>query len=165
MFDEEEFNILQTGVQDMITALHNAATNSQDIIEHPPFAPIQEIATGRRGHPRKEINRNILETSLHLRGVTDIAPVLECSSRTVRRRALEHGLVEPCPPVYITYDDPDTGECVRLYRSSTAAMSTLSDEELDVILAHILEIFPAFGRRMIAGHLRYMGHQVPRARI
>lgn len=36
---------------------------------------------------------------------------------------------------------------------------------MDAILSHILEIFPAFGRRMIAGHLRYMGHQVPRARI
>lgn len=96
----------------MITALQDAATNSQDIIEHPPLIPIQEISTGHRGRPRKEIDRDILETSLHLCGVTDIAPVFGCSSRTVRRRALEHGLVDPCPPVYITYEDPDTGEHV-----------------------------------------------------
>jgi hypothetical protein len=30
---------------------------------------------------------------------------------------------------------------------------------------HILEIFPTFGRRMIAGHLRQLGHRVPTSRI
>ncbi|KAF9050909.1 hypothetical protein BDP27DRAFT_668555 [Rhodocollybia butyracea] len=44
-------------------------------------------------------------------------------------------------------------------------MSTLSDDELDAVIGHILEVFPAFGRRMIAGHLRHLGHSVPRARI
>ncbi|KAJ3924143.1 MAG: hypothetical protein NXY57DRAFT_866981, partial [Lentinula lateritia] len=71
----------------------------------------------------------------------------------------------PCPPVYIIYEDPDSGEHVRFYRSSTAAMSDLTDHELDMILRHILEIFPAFGRRMITGHLRFLGHHIPRARI
>jgi hypothetical protein len=33
------------------------------------------------------------------------------------------------------------------------------------MIAAILERFPAFGRRMIAGSLRYQGHRIPRERI
>ncbi|KAL0562729.1 hypothetical protein V5O48_019352, partial [Marasmius crinis-equi] len=39
------------------------------------------------------------------------------------------------------------------------------NDELDTILGHILEIFPAFGRRMILGHLKHLGHHVPRERV
>lgn len=149
----------------MLSALAEATVQSEDIVEHAAFEPVQTVRSGRRGRPRKEIDPHLLESSLRLRGVTHIAPVFGCSSRTVRRRALEYGLVEPCPPVYIIYEDPDSGEHVRFYRSSTAAMSDLTDHELDMILRHILEIFPAFGRRMITGHLRFLGHHIPRARI
>lgn len=102
-----------------------------------------------------------------LRGVTGLAPIFDCSGRTVRRRALEYGLAQPSPPVYIEYEDEETGQWVRLYNpepiSDTA--DTLSDEALDGVLRHILKIFPAFGRRMITGHLRFLGHQIPRERL
>lgn len=149
----------------MISALDDVSAQSADIVEHPPILPIQISHSGRRGRPRKEIDPAILATSLQYRGPTHIAPVFGCSARTIRRRALEQGLVEPCPPVYLTYEDPESGETVRFYSSSTAPMSTLSDEELDTVIQHILEVFPAFGQQMISGHLRHLGHIVPRERI
>ena len=106
-----------------------------------------------------------MEGALELRGPTHLGPIFDCSSRTVRRRALEAGLVQPCPPVYVTYEDPDSGQSLRFYRSSTAPMSQLTDQELDIIMHHILEIFPSFGRRMITGQIREMGHHVSRERI
>jgi hypothetical protein len=36
---------------------------------------------------------------------------------------------------------------------------------LDAVVAHILEIFPTFGRRMIKGHLMYLGHRVSTHRV
>lgn len=149
----------------MLVALADAATHSEDIVEHAPISVAETIHTGRRGRPRKYIDPTILEASLQYCGPTHLAPVFGCSSRTVRRRTLENGLAEPCPPVYVTYEDPDTGELLRFYQSSTSPMSTLSDDELDTIIWHILEVFPAFGRQMIAGHLRHLGHTVPRSRI
>lgn len=102
---------------------------------------------------------------MELRGNSALGSVFSVSSRTVRRRALEYGLAEPGPPVCVTYEDPDTGEILRFYRSSTTPMSTLTDPELDEIMRHILEMFPDFGRRMIQGHLESLGHRVPRERL
>jgi hypothetical protein len=48
--------------------------------------------------------------------------------------------------------DPD-GLVTRIYRSSTRAASDIDDEELDRIMASILQVFPSLGRRMIDGHL------------
>ena len=44
-------------------------------------------------------------------------------------------------------------------------MSDLSDDALDGIVRQIIENFPSFGRRMLNGHLRYLGHRVPRSRL
>jgi len=124
------------------------------------------VHAGRPGRPRVHIDAEILDTSLEYRGPTGLAPVFDCSSRTVRRRALERGLVDPCPPVYVEYEDETTGERVRLYRRSDLPSSpSLDDDNLDAIMAQILEIFPAFGRRMINGHLVHLGHTIPRERI
>ncbi|KAF9066190.1 hypothetical protein BDP27DRAFT_1546373 [Rhodocollybia butyracea] len=98
LFDPLEYNTINTGVQNMATALEEASAKSEDITEHTPLAPVEVIHTGQRGRPRKNIDRELLETSLRLRGPTHIAPVFDCSSRTIRRRALEHGLVEVIRP-------------------------------------------------------------------
>ncbi|KAF9016217.1 hypothetical protein BDP27DRAFT_1378770 [Rhodocollybia butyracea] len=97
LFDQDELTTMQTSIQNMLSALEDVAKRSQDIIEHAPIVPVELSRSGRRGRPRKEINSNILETGLQLRGVTHLAPVFDCSPRTIRRRALEHGLVQPSP--------------------------------------------------------------------
>lgn len=68
--------------------------------------------------------------------------------------------------MYVEYEDEETGQRVRLYRRSDIDTSQeLDDASLDSIVTQILEIFPAFGRRMIGGHLLHLGHLVPREQI
>ncbi|KAL0563180.1 hypothetical protein V5O48_018895, partial [Marasmius crinis-equi] len=110
LFDEDEFNMIVTSITGMIQALDEAQEISRDIIEHKPVVPTRVVHTGNRGRPRKELDPLVLQTGLNYRGPTHLAPVFDCSSRTVRRRALEYGMAEPCPPVYVIYEDPETGE-------------------------------------------------------
>jgi hypothetical protein len=90
--------------------------------------------------------------------------VFGVSARTVRRHTLELGLVEPGAPVYVDYEGED-GTITRFYTSSTAPTSALSDADLDEIMQQILQHFPFFGRRMIQGHFRHLGHRVTRSCI
>ncbi|KAG6848987.1 hypothetical protein H0H93_012214 [Arthromyces matolae] len=165
LFTSNELHDLNEGLTNMCDALNHAATTSGDSGNAQQVNAVYRVYTGRPGRPRTHIANNILSEALQLRGPTHLGPVFDCSPRTVRRRALEDGLVEPCPPVYISYEDEETGEMLRFYQSSTAPMSQLTDDALDLVMRHILEIFPSFGRRMITGQILEMGHRVSRARI
>jgi len=148
----------------MIEDLNQAKFQSADLPDAQPLQAVRTVYTGRRGRPRIEIDEEILEVSYALRGPTELSDVFGVSSRSVRRRALEQGLVEPGDPVYVDFVDSD-GVVQRFYSSSTSSLSTLSDLELDEIMLQILNNFPSFGRRMIDGHLKHLGHQIPRSRI
>lgn len=64
---------------------------------------------------------NFLATSISLRGPTEIAAIVGCSARTIRRRALEQGLVEPGQPVYVDHINED-GSLTRFWTSSTGGV-------------------------------------------
>jgi hypothetical protein len=135
---------------------------SSDAPDGPRLIVTHRVATG--GRPRIEIDPQVLQEALNLRGTTHLAALFNCAPRTIRRRALEYGLVEPGAPVYT--DTPRTdGTIVRTYASTSRPVSVLTDEELDTVLTSILEVFPDFGRRMLIGRLKAAGHHVPRARI
>ncbi|KAG2108391.1 uncharacterized protein F5147DRAFT_576953 [Suillus discolor] len=110
------------------------------------------------------IDPEVLAVSYQLQGPTELGEIFGVSARTVRCRALEQKLVQPGEPVYITYVDED-GQAHRVYQSSTGSQSTLSDEELDATVLHILNLFPTFGRRMIDGHLLHLRQHVPRSHV
>ena len=148
----------------MINALDEACHMSLDPPDHSPSPLTSVTHSGRRGRPRIEIDHDLLAVTLPLRGSTHLAPVFGCHPRTVRHRALEHGLAEAGPPVYVEYEDSN-GAILRCYNSSTGPQSQLSDSELDDIVFEILKTFPSFGRRMLDGHIRHLGHRVPRARL
>ena len=148
----------------MIAHLEQAATISSDPPDAPTIETTHIIHTGQRGRPRIEINRDILATALEMRGPALLADVFGTSARTVRRRAIEYGLAEPGPPVFLQYQTED-GSTHCYHTSTTAAMSDLSDEALDAIPRQIIETFPNFGRRMIDGHLKSLGYRVPRSRV
>ena len=154
------------GIASMLQALEAAARESRD---PPPAEEIivsRPIHTGHPGRPRIEINPIFLEVALDLRGPTGIAPVVGTAARTVRRRALEQGLVEPGPPVYVDTPDPNNpGAFIRRYTSSTPVVTTMTDEQLDALVFQALEIFPSFGRRMLDGFFRGIQEHVPRQRI
>lgn len=66
----------------------------------PSLVVAKRECTGRPRRPHVHIEPAFLSEALNLRGPSGVAPVLVCSARTVRRRALEAGLVEPVEPVY-----------------------------------------------------------------
>lgn len=148
----------------MLRLLHTATTRSLD----PPDAPLLTtsylVHTGRPGQPSFYIARDVLAATLQYRGPTHLAPIFNCSSQTIRHIALEYGLVELGPPVYVDYQHED-GEIYHFYTSSTDASSNLTDDELDSLITKIVQHFPNFGRKMIDGHLKHLGHHVPHSHI
>jgi hypothetical protein len=148
----------------MVQDLDQACYQSSDPPDAPTITVCQTTRRGKRGRPRVDIDPTFLAQALDLRGPTHLSPVLHCSSRTIRRRALDHGLVSPGHPVYTDHELPD-GSMARSYTSSTRPMSTITDEQLDEAVAAILEVFPSFGRRMLMGRLKDAGHNVPRSRL
>ena len=159
-----ELSVIQSSIAEMLRHLDEAAIASADPPDMPPPMLTEVVHTGQRGRPRVHIDPDVLEAALSLRGPTELAMVFGCAPRTVRRRALEHCLVEPGEPVYVDYTDED-GNTVRLYTTASRDQSGLTDEQLDAITRQILEVFPVFGWRMIDGHLKYLRHCVPRRRL
>ena len=148
----------------MVEHLDAACHQSQDPILTPHLVVATRTSNGRRGRPKVEISPAFLSQALEVRGPTGIAPVLGCSARTVRRRALEQGLAQPGPPVIQDVPQPD-GTIIRTHTSTTAAVSPLTDDELDGLVSSILEVFPRIGRSLIKGHLNGSGYHVPVERI
>jgi hypothetical protein len=151
----------------MKVQLQQAAEQCPDLPDAPPPTTTYTArVTGRRGRPRKEMHPSLLEASLQHAPKTHLESIYDCSSRTLRRRALEYGLEMPGEPVYVDVVDED-GRQFRVFASKnpTSRLSDISDTELDELVLYIITAFPAFGRRMIDGHLKYMGQRVPRARV
>ncbi|KAK7041382.1 hypothetical protein R3P38DRAFT_3260940 [Favolaschia claudopus] len=107
---------------------------------------------GRRGRPKKQINPAFLQEALSLRGPSGVASVLNCHPRTVRRAALDQGIATPGVPVYPNERLADSTQQRTYTSASRSAPSTLTDAQLDAAIGEILDIFPAFGRNMIAVH-------------
>ncbi|KAG9221975.1 hypothetical protein CCMSSC00406_0009183 [Pleurotus cornucopiae] len=164
LFLAEERGIISSSIEDMVAHLEDASHRSADLADKPFFATTSTVRTGRRGRPRIEIDPGLLAVAFELRGPSHLATTFNVHPRTIRRRVLEQGLAEPGEPVYVDYEQPD-GSIARVYRSSTGAVSAIDDEELDGIVLYILDAFPGFGRRMIDGHLKFLGHHIPRSRI
>lgn len=164
IFDLSEFSTLQTSISSMVEALEDAAHQSADPIDGPSIVVTHRKPQGKRGRPRVEIDPTFLAYATQLRGPSRLAPALNCSARTIRRRMLEQRLVEPGAPVYVDETTED-GEVQRVWTSSTPAVTDISDEELDHEIFAILQVFPRFGRRLIAGHLQSKGIRVIRERI
>ncbi|KAL0564992.1 hypothetical protein V5O48_017044, partial [Marasmius crinis-equi] len=115
------------------------------------------------GRPCVEIDPMLLALSTDLRRNHRLADVYQVNTRTVRRRALEQGLVPAGQPVYIDFEVDDT--VIQLYQSSSGAQTDINDDKLDEVMAEIVVSFPSFGRRLIHGHLKYMGLHIPRSRV
>ncbi|KAJ8096049.1 hypothetical protein PM082_022707 [Marasmius tenuissimus] len=149
----------------MLSALEEAISASEDVMQQEPLQLTHSELSANPGRPRIDVDPAILQASMQYRGFTHLALVFDCSARTLRRRALEYGLADPCPPVYVQYEDPETGELLHFYKSSTGPVLALSNDDLDAIIGQVLQIFPSFGCRMLNGHLLHLGHRVSRHRV
>ena len=149
----------------MVDRLDDACYLSNDPPDASPIPVISQSSNGKRGRPRKNIDSNFLAEAMRIRQPSGIAPVLQCHPRTVRRHALDLGLVEPGQPVFLHRTLADGSHVRARNTAPRRTRSTLTDVELDAAIGQILEIFPAFGRNLIAGRLKASGHEVTRERI
>ncbi|QRV95011.1 integrase core domain protein [Ceratobasidium sp. AG-Ba] len=162
---QEELVASQQSIQNMIHDLDEGCHLSLD--PAPNDATIitaSAMRLGRRGRPRIEINLEVLEYSLNLRGPYRLAPTFGCSARTIRRRALESGISDPGQPVYTRIENLD-GTLNLVYTAPNRIYSEISDEQLLQLVASGLAIFPHFGRRLMDGYLKSLGYTVMRDRI
>lgn len=164
LFEQDELGTMRGSVATMVAALDQACHQSSDAPDGNLPLVISRASTGRRGRPRVHIDATVLREALSYRGPTRLAPIFHCSSRTLRRRALELGISTPGVPVF-TQEASADGTVQRRFAPQPPRVSNLRDNELDTLLADLLQTFPKFGRRMIAGWLQARGHRVPRVRI
>ncbi|KAI0308685.1 hypothetical protein OF83DRAFT_1073141, partial [Amylostereum chailletii] len=162
----EEYLVISSSIGNMIEALNAAATSSSDLPDAPPPVLGQCVSTHARGHPRVNIDpQQFAVLSAGRARNTEIALAYACSSRTIRRRRLQFGLLTPGLPVYDDHIEQD-GSILRTYHSGTASnLSALTDNELDQVILSIYHQFPSFGRRMIDGYLIELEERIPRQRI
>ena len=95
-----------------------------------------------------------------------MALLLNCHPRTVRRRALEQGLVSAGSPVYTTVQNED-GSTSREYhiQGPRSRSSRMTDSQLDDNIRNIMQNFSLHGREMVQGYLLGEGEVVPMPRI
>lgn len=149
----------------MIKDLDDACHRSSDQADGPTLVVATRTRTGKSGRPRLDIDPTFLHSALRLRGPAGLAPVFNCHPRTVRRRALALGLVQPGQPVNHRPVQPELG--MNQEHAAVAPMPppVVDDAILDGMVFDILTVFPTFGRNMLMGHFRYQGHRLPRARV
>ena len=155
----DEYAFFQNKLSGMLKSLDDAKHQSADPPDAPALVVASKIYSGQPGRPRLEIDQNFLQHALQHRGPSGLAEIFNCSRRTIRRRALEYGLVVPGEPVYHEIQT-DTGT-ERVFTSTTGPVASLTDSDLDAKIAEILCTFPSFGHRMLKGRLRAMGYNVP----
>ncbi|KAG8786488.1 hypothetical protein FRC12_016506 [Ceratobasidium sp. 428] len=149
----------------MIADLDHGCTLSLD-----PLGPGEALFTSYvvntpgQGRPRIEFNHDLLAQALELRGTHQLAPAFHCSSRTIRRRALELGLAQPSHPVRQIVATED-GRLQEIYVPPTRNFSDISDNELLDLVAEALVVFPYFGNKLMAGYLKSQNYIIPRDRV
>ena len=162
---DNDFLSLQVSASTMLECLQNAENEATD--PPAPGLPVSRRVKGRVGRPRVEIDKNYLEAALQVRGPHQLANVLGCNPRTIRRRALEYGLADPAPPVFQTTRDPDGTVSQSWFSSSTPARSLIAEDPnaLDDVVGDVLLTFPQMGRQKLDGVLKARGYRIPRERL
>jgi hypothetical protein len=161
----DEYSTLCQSIDTMVKSLDDAIRIALD----PPqtrFSPVKHRRTGRVGRPVISIDSKFLTFALEMRGPTDVAKALGCSPRTIRRRALEHGILPPGhPPFQRVVQDNGTITYTYLGPPKHTRLSDISDNALDDMMWCTLRDFPKLGRRLIEGCFRRQGFLIPRDRI
>ena len=132
------------------------------LAQHHPIEVSEKTHTGKRGRPGIEIDAIALQQLLELRGPEGTAMFLGCSTRTVRRRALDLGLVCPGRPVF-TYENQPDGTISKVYHRREEVHST--DEEVHIAVAALLETYPEIGREKMVAAVKVGGVSATRRQV
>lgn len=151
----------------LVETLEDASHESRDPPDDIDLDWMLRDSTRGDGAPTVDIDTSLLrEIVVENHKWTDMAVILGCHARTIRRKALAAGLVSPGQPVYNTIHDAN-GNSSRQYiiQGPRSRTSTLTDAQLDEKVAEIIERFPNYGREMTKGHLAGIGEVVPITRV
>jgi hypothetical protein len=161
---EEQDALVRREIGAIMQRLEAARHEARDLPDGSGVEVAWKVKSGRKGRPKQQIDPQWLSQMSTLRNKEGLAPVLGCSARTLRRRALEYKLVTPGMPVSRRVEFPDGGYQT-VFDGNRTHIVPLTNEQVDTIVASHLEMFPNFGRSMMAGSLRVEGHNIPRQRV
>jgi hypothetical protein len=149
----------------LLQRLINEATDRPATEEPPATRLVNRVRNHRGGRPRIEIDPEFLRAALDLRPASQIGPtILNVSTRTVLRRAIEYGIRLEQPPVFINTVD-EHGERSRTRQNVAAQRERIAPDVLDARVREALIQFPNFGRAMLLGHLKALGMRVTRREL
>ena len=57
------------------------------------------------------------------------------------------------------------GRFVAVFKIFISRMAKINDAELRIVLSQLRRTFPQLGEKMVIGHLRSLGYNVPRSRV
>ena len=155
---------MQQNCTSMAEAIDTAvSTQSAECSPHNlPVTVSQQAHTSKRGRPPIEVDTVALQQLLELRGPESTGKLLGCSSRTVRRRALELGLVQPGAPVF-TYEAQPDGSVSKVFHRQESVHS--ADEEVRIAVSAILETYPDIGREKMVAAIKGQGVSATRRQV
>ena len=145
LFCIEEFDQVTSNLKTMINGLDEAQFQSIDPPTTSPPTPSNLHHTGAPGRPRFEIGPDVLQSMLAVEPKTQVANILQCCPRTIRRRQVEL--------------ENQTGIPL------TPQRSAMSDVELDLIIGNLLQQYPHYGQSMLLGAMAFHGHVVSERRV
>jgi hypothetical protein len=144
----------------MLDALEAAVATALDDLRN----PVPLVRPGSRS--RIEIDVNWLAHASQGLTLKAIASELGCSSRTVRRRMLEHNLAELAPPVIQTVVQPDGTLTKEWHPTGPTGFDFRNEpEELDDVVRPILRRYTNYSLGFVKGALRTQGFKVARDRV
>ena len=124
-----------------------------------PVTVSQKTRTGKRGRPAIEVDTVALQQLLELRGPGSTGELPGCSAKTIRRQALELGLVQPGAPV-VTHETQPDGSVSRVFHRRESVRS--ADQEVYIAVSAALEMYPDIGREKMLAAVK--GHGVSATR-
>jgi hypothetical protein len=155
---------MRNEVGNMLLRLDEARHAARDQPDEPFIQVISTSLPGKRGRPRKDINREWLAQMSSIRAKPGLSTLLGVSARTIRRREVEYGLRAPGVS-FVQRQVLEDGTHDIIYNGQPPSLPALSNQEVDSIVASHLEIFPNFGRSMITGSLLSTGVHLTRRQI
>jgi hypothetical protein len=158
--------MLQSSVQEMLHALEESTSASQDDFAGDPIPLAQTTESGLPGQPRINIDQQWLAYASQGMTTKDIAKAVGCAPRTVRRRLLQYGLTEPAPPVIQHVEHPD-GTYSKEWHPTGPTWSAIRNDpnHLDSMVKRILDCFPNYSLSFVRAALRTEGHRVSQDHI
>ncbi|KAJ7268110.1 hypothetical protein B0H12DRAFT_996671, partial [Mycena haematopus] len=128
VFSPEELDVLQISMAAMQNDIQLEYRDAIDASHNGRPSVIWSVPTGGRGRPRIVIDPDFLRWAYSQRSTASIHRFLGVSRDTVRRALLEYGIASP-------QSDPFLAQPSVV--SFTGPLSTISDDELDLLVARL----------------------------